>query len=91
MVLKYKLITKIGKLDKLRKCSFCHRKLSKEKIICQVWWVDTRLSETFRHKLHLSCFYKFLKELEKPEKEHREIIKILETKYPKEIIVGLLK
>lgn len=83
-ILKYKII----KINNNLLCSFCHKN-SKESLVAEIWWEDSE-SETFHHILHLNCFYNFLKELT-PNKENKKMIKELEYRYLKELVISFLK
>lgn len=80
---------KIKKLRKLnRKCSICHRLL--RKLTAEMWW-ENEGNETFHHNFHIGCLYWFVGSLKEKNEHHKKIMKSLEEKYTKEIVLDKLK
>jgi hypothetical protein len=86
---------RIVKNKKDKNCLFCaHKLLGNNFLEVNTPFLKNNSGNNrrrFSHQCHLSCGYEFLKQLTNKNKKDEEIIKILEEKYPKQIILEKLK
>ena len=89
---------KITKKSNNTYCIFCKRVLDGGELFCEidVPLVDCLKSgsklegKRFIHQIHLSCGYRYLKKLKNPSQGDKKLIREIENKYLKELIIDNL-
>ena len=83
------MILRIINKAKYPYCLFCKNKLIGDNFV----EIDSQLisgsktnRQRFKYPIHLTCGYKFLKKIRKPDKETGKMITLLECNYMKEIL-----